>query len=205
MVRVSEIEEVRGRRVKVTFDDGSHYLLLRSMLQDRPLEVGDTVEAEEFADWVLKRQYRSALEKAVAMLAQRACSRGEIEQKLRQTGYSPETIDMVLYKLEKNDLLNDRVFAGQWAQYRAGQKYGPRRISQELRYKGVSPEETEAALSVIPEEDQLESAVRIAEKAARRGKPGEDPRKARQRILSAVVRRGFDWDIARQAVDRVFS
>lgn len=202
MVRVNEVESVRGRRVRIVLDNGDKYLLLRSAYQDRPLEVGEEVNPEEFAQWVLKRQYRSALDKAVAMLAARACSKGEIEQKLSRTGYSPETIEMVIYKLEKNNLLNDQEFADQWVQYRAGQKYGPRRISQELRRKGVSAEETENALEEISEEQQLENAVLLARKGLARAGAEDDFRKIRQKVLAALVRRGYDWDTARQAVDR---
>ena len=203
MVQVSEIEQVRGRRVKITLDDGSHYLLLRSMYQERPLEIGEAVDPKEYAQWVMTRQYRSALDKAVAMLAVRACSRGEIEQKLRRIGYAPDTIEMVIYKLEKNELINDQEFADQWAQYRAGQKYGPRRISQELRMKGVSAEEAESALAEILEEDQIIDAAVLARKSLQRAKAGEDPRKTRQRAMAAIVRRGYDWDTARQAIETV--
>ena len=204
MVRVSEIEMLRGRRVKITLDNGDTYLLLKSIWQDRPLEINQAVDAAEYAEWVLQRQYRSALDKAVAMLAQRPCSRGEIEKKLKTVGYSVDTVEMVLFKLDSNGLLNDAEFADQWARYRAGQKLGPRRIARELRYqKGLSPEDTENAILALPEEDQLEAAVSLARKAMNRVKPGEDIRKTRQRILSALVRRGYDWDMARQAVDQV--
>ncbi len=205
MVQVSNVEKLRGQKIKITFEDGSSYLLLRSMYLDRPLEAGDEVDPKEYAQWVLTRQYRSALDKAVAMLAVRACSKGEIRQKLRRIGFSEETADMVIYKLEKNHLLNDEEFAAQWVQYRSGQKYGPRRISQELRIKGVSAEEAESALEEVPEEAQLENAVRLARKALQRAKAGEDPRKTRQKILASIVRRGYSWDLARQAVDQVLN
>ena len=202
MAVVNEIEQVRGHRVRITLDDGSRFVLLKSAFQERPLETGQELDAAEYADWVLKKQYRSALDKAVAMLAVRACSRGEISQKLRGIGYSPETIEMVLYKLESNDLLNDREFARQWADHRASRKYGPRRIQQELRAKGVSAEETEEALQDISEEDQLENALALARKSLKHA-PGEDARKVRQRAMGAIVRRGYSWDLARQAVDTV--
>ena len=204
MVRVSEIEKVRGR-IRVVLDDGSEYLLLKSMLLERPLKVNDELDPEEFASWVTRRQYRSALEKAVSFLAVRACSKGEIAQKLRRIGYSPETVEMVLYKLDREGFLNDRDFADQWARYRTGQKYGPRRIAQELKRKGVSGEEVESALENLPEEEQLEDAVEIARKALKRAKPGEDPRKTREKMAAAIVRRGYGWDLARQACDKVLT
>ena len=203
MVEVLEVEKMRGGRVRVVLDNGDRYVLLRSALLDRPLQAGQEVDPAEFSHWVTLRQYRPALDRAVALLAARACSRGEIEQKLRRAGYCPEAVEMVITKLDINDLLDDQAFADQWAASRASQKYGPRRIAQELKMKGVSAEETQSALDSLSDEDQLSAAVRLAEKALSRSRTGEDPRKARQRALGMIVRRGYDWDIARQAVDRV--
>ena len=204
MVRVEEIEQVRGR-VRIRLDDGSEYLLLRSVYQERPLQVNEAVDPEEYSRWVTLRQYRSALEKAVSLLAVRARGQGEIEQKLKSAGYAPETVEMVVLKLTREGFLNDRDFAEQWVRHRSGQKYGPRRIALELRRKGVSSEETESALAGLEESRLLEDAAALAGKSLARSKAVEDPGKTRQRILTAVVRRGYSWDIARQAVDRVLS
>ena len=202
MVRISEVEKVRGR-IRVVLDDGSEYLLLKSMLSERPLKVNDELDPEEFSSWVTQRQYRSALEKAVSFLAVRTCSKGEIDQKLRRIGYSPETVKMVLFKLDREGFLNDRDFADQWARYRSDQRYGPRRIAQELKMKGISGEDVESVLENLPEKEQLEDAVEIARKALKRAKSGEDPRKTREKMAAGIVRRGYSWDLARQACDQV--
>ena len=199
---ITEIENLRNQRVRITLENGTRYVLLKSALRERPMEIGHQLDPEEFANWVLLRQYPSALEKAVAMLAARACSKGEIQQKLRQTGYSAETTEMVMLKLEKNDLVDDQDFANQWTQSRVNRSYGPRRISQQLRQKGVSAEETESAIAEIPEEELLEQAMKVARKGLRSAKSGEDPRKVRQRVLSSLARRGYDWDLSRVALDK---
>ena len=43
----------------------------------------------------------------------------------------------------------------------------------------------------------------LVEKAAARIRPGEDPRKAAARISGMLARRGYGWDVARQAIERV--
>ena len=203
MVRVSEVTYLPKQKVRVVLDNGSGYTILKSMYHERPLSVGDELDAAEYADWILKRQYRSALDKAVSMLALRARSRGEISQKLLRTGYSEETVNMVMYKLEKEGFLDDQDFAEQWTSYRSGQKIGPRRISMELRQKGVSAADTERALEDISEEELMESAVCVARRYLSRTGKSEEPAKVRQKAVQAVVRRGYDWDLARQAVDQV--
>ena len=201
MVEVKSVETVRGR-VRITLENGARYELRKNLFRERPVEPGEEVEEENFAKWVTLHQYRPALDQAVAMLANRACSRGEVERRLRNSGYSADTVEMVLYKLEKHELLNDQEFAEQWVRYRTGLKYGPRRIAAELRQKGVSAEETEEALAPLREEEQTELAVLLARKGLARRKPEEDLRKTFQRTIGSIVRRGFDWDTAREACER---
>ena len=69
--------------------------------------------------------------------------------------------------------------------------------------KGISGEDAEKALSEMTEEDYLKDAIVIARKASLRLKATDDLRKARQKISAAVVRRGYDWEIARQACDYI--
>lgn len=198
------IESIRRVRGKVYITIGSEEIVIPLRLfRERPLEEGEEIDPEEYDHWLLLHQYRPALERAVELLAARAHSRREIEQKLRRSGYRPSTIEMVLYKLERERLLDDADFARQWVESRANRKLGRRRIQQELRHKGVSAEEAEAALEDIDEEDQLSAAVSLAEKAAARVRPGEDPRKAAQRITGMLIRRGFGWDVAREALQQV--
>ena len=93
-------------------DDGSEYLLLRSVYQERPLQVNEAVDPEEYSRWVTLRQYRSALEKAVSLLAVRARGQWEIEQKLKSAGYAPETVEMVVLKLTREGfLVSNRVLS----------------------------------------------------------------------------------------------
>ena len=73
----------------------------------------------------------------------------------------------------------------------------------ELRQKGVSAADTENALEDISEEELLENAVFVAKRYLSRNSNSDDPVKARQKAVQAVVRRGYGWDLARQAVDQV--
>lgn len=204
LVQVQSVEEVRGNRIRIVLEDGTRYTLTKTVYEERTLLPGDIIDPQEYARWVLVRQYRSALDKAVSLLALRSHSQGEIRRKLTASGYSSETVEMVLFKLNKHHLIDDTDFAIQFAQSRTGRHIGPRRISAELRSRGISDEDTQSALAEITEDRQLNDALQVAEKAFRSSKRGEDPRKTRQRIIAAVVRRGYDWEIAREAASRFF-
>ena len=202
MDMITAIKKERGH-FRLTLDNGETVVVSAELFRERPFAEGDPINMEEYDEWLLPRQYRAALDRAVALLAQRAHSRGEIEQKLLHAHYRPATVDMVLYKLQREGLLDDADFARQWAASRVSRRLGNRRIAQELRHKGVSADDIEEALSDIDEDEQLEAAVTLTEKALQRAKPGEDPRKTAQRITGMLARRGYSWDVAREALQRV--
>lgn len=196
---ITAIKKERGR-YRVTINEAEDVMVPVSLMRERPLKEGQPLDLREYDNWLMVRQYRFALDRAVGYLAARARSKREIEQKLLQAGYRPCTVEMVIYKLERENLLDDADFARQWVEARSTRKLGRSRIAQELRRKGVSQEEAEEALSIIEDDDQLSGAVALAEKAAARIKPGEDPRKAASRIAGMLARRGYSWDIAKEAI-----
>lgn len=202
MDMIAAIKKERGH-FRLTLDSGEVIVVSAELFRERPFAEGDNVDLEAYDAWLLPRQYRAALDRAVSLLALRAHSRGEIEQKLLRAHYRPVTVEMVLYKLERENLLDDADFARQWAAARSGRKLGSGRIAQELRLKGVSAETIEEALSTLDEDEQLDAAAALAEKALRRAKVGEDPRKTAQRVIGMLARRGYSWEIARKALQRV--
>ena len=203
---MEEIVSITHQRNKVILLLGSseRIPLTKEDFLERPLNEGDAIDLDEYDRWLLLRQYRPALNRAVALLAVRDRSKGEIGQKLLAAGYRPCTAEMVVYKLEKEHLLNDAEFAAQWAESRIRSKVGSRRIAMELRRKGVSADETADALESIPEDEQLRNAVVLAEKAIARAKTGEDRRKTYQRTAALLSRRGYSWEITKAALDEIF-
>ena len=199
---ITAITKERGR-LRVVINEDSEVLVPVSLFRERPLSVGDAIDMEEYDQWLLLRQYRHALDRAVAFLAGRARSRREMEERLLRSGYRPCTVEMVLFKLEKEGLLDDADFARQWVDARSARRMGRGRIAQELRRKGVSAQEAEEALEALSEEDQLEGAIALVEKALSRVPSGEDSRKTAARITAMLARRGYGYDVAREAISSV--
>lgn len=201
---ITAIKKERGK-YRITINDSDDVLVPISLMRERPLKEGQPIDLEEYDNWLMVRQYRFALDRAVGYLAARARSKREIEQKLLQAGYRPCTVEMVIYKLQRENLLDDSDFARQWVESRQHHKLGRSRIAQELRRKGVSQEDAEDAMSIIEDEDQLSGAVALATKAAARIKPDEDIRKATNRIAAMLARRGYSWDITKEAIRQAVS
>ena len=196
------IDSVRKLRTRyVVHAGGEVFQVPGPLFRERPLREGEELDIEEYDQWLLTHQYRPALEYAVSLLAQRPFARQELWDRLRRIGYRPNVCDMALYKLERHGLLDDTDFARQWAASRAGRKLGPRRIRQELSRKGVSREDADQALEALDEDELREAAVDLAARALRKAKPGEDPRRVSQRVIAMLVRKGYDFSLAREALE----
>ena len=139
---------------------------------------------------------------AVSMLARRPCSRGEIRSRLVSRRYMEDVADLVVYKLEKENLLNDREFCDQWIRFRTARHFGPAVIRRELRMKGIPPDMIEEALAQAEPPDHEDHALVLARKAWARSKAGEDVRKTRQRVITSLIRKGYSWEDARIACDK---
>lgn len=200
---IASLRKERGKMC-VTLESGQELQVPLSLFHERPLAPGQALDLEAYDQWLLLRQYRHALDRGVGYLAARARSRRELESRLLRCGYRPATVDMVLYKLQRENLLDDADFARQWVEARSGRTLGKRRIAQELQRKGVSRAQTEAALSAVDEEAEAEACRRAAEKlASRYGR--EEPRQAVQKLTQALVRRGFGWDESRRAAEQALA
>lgn len=199
---VAAVEESK-RGAVVRFESGERLWFGRAAWLERsPLRPGDVEDVDDLKQWLLPRQYPQALGGAVRLLAARARSTGEIRQKLEAYGYMDDTVDMVLYKLEKEGLVDDEAFACEWAAARARHQIGRVRILRELAQKGVNREIAERAVEALDEEEGDAAAVALAQKLLRRYADEADAKKAMAKLMAAMARRGYDFESARQAVER---
>ena len=186
-------------KVQITADSGREFLIPLSVFKQQPLSEGEVVNLDIYAQNLAARLHRHALDRAVKYLAARPRSRKEVETRLRQYGYPDDTVEMVLFKLEKVGVLNDPSFAEQWAHARSEKGRGKTTIARELYQKGISKETAEAVLEDLDEEQQLAKARALAEKWAPRYR-GEDRQAALRKLTQALIRRGYTWEIAKAAV-----
>ena len=198
MVTVTEMEYVRASCC-IHLDNGTRWWIRRDDLPQAGFREGSAYEEEAFQERLRLCQYPRALNHAVSMLARRACSRKEISDRLKRLRYTEEVAELVVYKLEKEKLLDDAAFCRQWIRYRLSAGYGPSVIRRELRMKGISEDIIDSAFAGLDEEAEQENALAVARKAWKRTKPTDDIRKNRQKVITALVRKGYSWEAAREA------
>lgn len=199
---ISSVKRVHGR-ASLILSSGETLPMPRAMLKERPYRGGMPFDRAQFHAFLLERSYPFALDKAVSLLASRARTEKEIVSALRQNAYPEQTIARVMARLHDEGYINDAAFAGQWVSARTAKGMGARRIRQELRLKGVSQSDIDEALNSVDEEETMDSAVQAAEKASR-GRNPSDPAD-RQKIIAALVRRGYDFSTAKTALQRLMN
>lgn len=200
MSRITSIKKQRGL-VLVEIEEEAALRIPASLYRERPLQPDTDLDLEAYEAWLDERAYPHALNRAVEYLAARPRTEREMETRLRQCGYTDKVIARVMARLAHEGFLNDAQFADLWTQARQERALGKRRIAQELARKGVSREHVDAALSQIDEEEQQRQATELCRHLLERTR-GKDERDVRRKVLAALVRRGYDWDTAKQALDR---
>ena len=201
MARVTEVEKVRKHIEAVI--DGERLHIAYSCFRERPLEVGQEIDLTEYKNFLLLRQYKPALTYATDRLAAKGYAEKELERTLVRGGYLPETAEMVVLKLHQLSFLNDQTYAETYIESHAASGHGQTRIAQDLRRKGIDPDLVKQALENADQDIQHEAADQLVRKGYLRRTKGEALKKTEQRILGTLLRRGYTYEEAHDAIDRV--
>ena len=196
---VTDVRRLPGR-IRVSFDDGRTADVPPPLFQLFKLRTGDQVDPDQWRENWERQAYAFALERAAALLGVRDATEHETAERLRKSGYPEQTVARVMQTLTQAGYVDDERYAGHFVESK-GRRYGSRRLYGELRRKGVSEDVARGALEELSPGDEAETARRQAERLLAR-KDASDP-DVRRKAVQALVRRGFGWDIAREAVESV--
>ena len=192
MDKIIEIQRKAGV-ARVKFLSGEELKIPSPLFVERRLRKGEMMDPAAYRMFMQQRGYPHALEAAMKYLALRERSAAEVRSRLKRSCYDEGTIERVLDALDAHGLVSDVRFAEGWAQSRS-KKYGKARIAQELKIKGVENDQARQALDTISPEEEMIHALQQAKKMTRRLQ--SDP----QKMIQALVRRGFAWPLAKKAV-----
>lgn len=139
-----------------------------------------------------------ALDAAYRYLARRDRTVSEVRRHLEERRVEPDAIEQAVAELRDQGYLDDARYARTFAEdRRALDGWGPDRIARKLAQAGVAPEEIEAALAERGRDDELAAAVEVLRRKLRL--PPDDDR-GRERALGLLVRRGYDFELAHDAI-----
>lgn len=139
------------------------------------------------------------LNEAVRLLAKRAYSTKQLEEKLQQKKYANKEIEKIIHQLQSKKILNDFDVSNQiFEQYCRKNKYSLQFILQKLKQHGFSNSLINQILQETEPYNEYIAAEKLALQSLRRTK---DPSKLTQYLLS----RGFKRHTINQLLEKLFS
>jgi regulatory protein len=138
-----------------------------------------------------------AFEAALDALRQKERTSAEVHGLLERRGYGPDEREAALSQLTAAGELDDRRFAHAYAEdKRELQGWGAERIREALLARGIAPQLVDDALAADSRQAQVKRASRLLRERNRA--LGTD--RERQRALGFLTRRGYDYEVAYEAV-----
>jgi regulatory protein len=192
-----ETQKKNRDRVSVYLDD--RFAFGVPAIMAARLAPGQFLSDAEIASIREQGDIETAYHKVLDYLSYRPRSHAEVVTYLQKRGLPEGQIEEIAERLERAGLLDDVAFAQFWVENRERfRPKGLRALRYELRNKGISYEIIEHALASV---DVSASAYRSAAKKARQVEH-LDQREFHRKIVEYLARRGFDFEVAREAAER---
>lgn len=146
----------------------------------------------------MSTEEQRAVDLAYRALGRRDRTVVELRAYLEGKRVEPEAIEHAVAELQAAGYLDDARYAVRFAEdKRTLERWGSERIELDLRRRGVAADLIEAAVAMQPRADELEAALELL--AQRMPQPPPDD-KARDRAWRLLVRKGYEPDLAYDAV-----
>ena len=153
-----------------------------------------------------KDQYQKALSYSLKLIKRRLRSTQELRDKLKLKKYPNNIIERIIEEFKQLNYLNDREFAKAWVNDRLNlNPKAPRLLKLELKQKGVSQKIIDEVLNdIIKQYNFKDIAFDLVKGKYERLKGLSDIDKKKRRIFDYLKRRGFDYSIIYQVIDKLF-
>lgn len=173
------------------------------------LTVGRQIDLDAVQQHRIEIELQIALQASARLLNVRGRSKAEITKRLVQKGLSADAIEIAAGKLERAGMIDDARFAQDWIEQRNHSRPASSRTRRaELQSLGVAKEFIADALVSESSGDELalaRSALSRWRRVSTLPEAGSDEYNLLTRkAISFLQRRGFVWEIVRQAVSERF-
>jgi len=166
------------------------------------LNTGQEISDERIAELKSADAREVAFQSALRLLKYRPRTESEIRSRLLKKSISPEVLEEVIERLNRNQMLDDRRFSVEWIENRSEFRPRSRRALEfELRKHGVEQEIIQDSLAEVDDEQLAYQA------AARQVRKYQDLEWSEFRIKLArfLNQRGFTYDTIRVVTNQIWN
>jgi len=190
-------------RVSIFIDDEFAFGVALDLAIKEGLKSGMPLSVEEQQAMLDEERDGRARIIALNYVGYQARTVEEVRRKLRDKGYEGNVIDDAIQHLIDYGYLDDEAYAKAYVRSRfSGSGHGPRRLSAELAKRGVDRTIIDKVVSETFEDGELrEAALKQGRKRWVSLERETDRRKRKKKLMDFLVRRGYDFGLAREVVD----
>lgn len=167
------------------------------------LTKGKVLEQFDIDELTYEDEIAKAFNKALHFLSFQMRSEYEVKKKLLDAGHGEAVVLEAIRKLERLGFLNDETYSKALLETkkRTASK-GPRAIKQDLIKKGIAKDLQEQVLETFTQEEQLEIALKLAEKEVRSSSK-RTPMQTKQKIQDVLMRKGYSFSIIQEVLEQI--
>lgn len=148
-----------------------------------------------------KIEYEKARLYALRKLAQKNYSSFELEKSLKNCLVSKETIETLIKEFVEAGYIDDEAWIAQFVGYLVRRKCGPALIRQKLLIKGLERDKAEEVVARLDNQDSLEGVLKLL--SSKYKARNLQDFKEKQKVIAALMRKGFDFETINQAFSLV--
>ena len=188
-----------GRKFKVALSDGRTIYVDSETAIKFHLDTSKEYTEEDFEEILSDSEYNVTKNRAFNILEYRAHTEKELFDKLCQKT-DEDTANAVVEKMRDIGLVDDRALLKDKLENLLNvKKYGPIRVINELVLKGFDRDEIRETIEEM-EYDEFSTVCEIIEKRYSDELVDSDI-KTRQKIMAALMRKGFNYDDVKSAMN----
>lgn len=195
-MKITKIEKQTKRdRYNVYLDGVYKFSVSSRVLADCVLEVSQSLTDKQIEEIKNKDEIAKAYTRATLILSYRANTEGELRTKLLKN-FDEIAVEKAISKLKEQGFINDNEFVERYVEQ---SKKGKRLVRMELMKKGIDKKIIEQVIHRKDDKTELENAKKLAEKVMAKYQK-EPTQVVKQKIYERLTRRGFSYDIYKQAI-----
>lgn len=205
MAIITKIESQKRNndRVNIYVDEKFFIAIYKELVFSFNLKKGQEIDTNNLKAILEDEMYMKAKNKALNILSKSSQSEKQIRQKL-SNDFEEHIIDRVIEFLEKYKFIDDEDLATRIVNTNINlNKYGKNKIKQNLYNKGIDKSIIEQTIDEIDSDKEFENALYLGKKRFDRLK-NEDSKKAYQKIGNHLAYKGFNYDIIKKVLNRLF-
>ncbi len=197
-----ERQKHKDTRVSVFVDNEYAFSLSDELIIEYKVAVGKDVTLLPLKEMAEEDEFKRAMDCAFKHMSVSEKSEKQLREHLEKKEFSEKIIERTVLRLKELNYIDDLSYARAFVEHTSTS--GKRAILYKLKTKGISEEIINEVFEDISDEDQLENAIELLKKQMPKYSKYDNYEKKR-RLNAFLARKGYEWDIISEAIDRAFS